>query len=406
MQWMHLFLTMRITLLSLLALAAPAFAEPVSLFDGKTLDGWETPTPSLWHVEGGEIRGGSLTEKVAHNDFLSTRKAYADFDLHVKLRLTGTGFVNSGVQIRSVRVPGSAETSGYQVDYGKGWYGKLYDESRRNKVIAESKDMKAATAAIKEEDWNEIRVLAQGPRIQSWINGVPALDFTETDAAVVLDGQIAIQIHGGGAAQVQVKDVSIEELPQPSPLKLKIEGAELAPNGLVAATESTLKAWYPRIRGILGADYDTPTSVTLRFKDMPGVAHASGAVIEASSSYFTKHPDDVGALVHELVHVIQAYPNGAPGWLVEGIADYVRYYYYEPAKGAYFKPRQGQDYHGGYNPAAALLAKVQVGKVQGIVSELNRRGHAGKLTEQAFKEVTGITPDEAWGRVVGKPPAK
>jgi|GEM_PF-1974798 len=394
---------MRHTFLAFLCLSAPALAEPVSLFDGKTLSGWETPTPSLWHVEGGEIRGGSLTEKVTHNDFLSTREAYADFDLRIKLRLTGTGFVNSGVQIRSVRVPGSAETSGYQVDYGKGWYGKLYDESRRNKVIAESKDMKAATAAIKEEDWNEIRVLAQGPRIQSWINGVPALDFTETDPAIVFDGQIAIQIHGGGAAQVQVKDVFIEDLPRASPLKLKIEGADLVPKGLVAAAESTLQAWYPRIRGILGVKYDTPTDVTLRFKDFDGVAHTSGGVIEASTRYFAKHPDDVGALVHELAHVIQAYPNGAPGWLVEGIADYVRYYYFEPVKGAEFKPRPGQDYHAGYNPAAALLAKVQVGRTQGIVSELNRRGHAGKLTEQAFKEVSGITPDEAWNRVQGKP---
>ena len=393
---------MRLSLfLSLFALAGPAWAGPVSLFDGKTLDGWETPTPSLWKVEDGEIRGGSLTEKVAHNDFLSTCKSYADFDLRVKLRLTGTGFVNSGVQIRSVRVLGSAETSGYQVDYGKGWYGKLYDESRRNKVIAESKDMKAATAAIKEEDWNEIRVRAEGPHIQSWINGVPALDYTETEPWVVQDGQIAIQIHGGGAAQVQVKDVFIEELPQPSPLKLKIEGAELAPPGLVTMTEEALREWYPRIRGILGAKYDTPSEVTLRFKDMPGVAHCSGSTIEASSGYFKAHPNDVGALVHELVHVVQAYPGGSTGWLVEGIADYVRYYYYEPMKGARFKPRAGQDYHAAYNPAAALLAKAQVGKTAGIVAELNRLGHEGKLNEQAFKDVTGSTPDEVWSKVAG-----
>ena len=390
--------SMRSLVIALLCVSGPVFAESVSLFDGKTLNGWEGNT-TLWRVEGGEIRGGSLTEKVARNEFLSTVKTYADFELHVKLRLTGTGFVNSGVQIRSVRVPGSSETSGYQVDYGKGWYGKLYDESRRNKVIAESKDQAAATAAIHEGEWNEYRILAQGPHIQSWINGVPALDYTEADPAIVQDGQIAIQIHGGGAAEVQVKEVTIEELPQSSPLRLTIEGAELAPAGFAAAAETALKAWYPRIRGILRVNYDTATNVTLRFKDMPGVAHASGSTIEASSQYFKGHPDDVGALVHELVHIIQAYPNGSPGWLVEGIADYVRYYYFEPVKGAAFKPRAGQDYHGGYNPAAALLARVQVGKPQPIVSKLNDLGHEGKLTEAAFTEVTGMTPDEAWSKV-------
>ena len=63
--------------------------------------------------------------------------------LRHELRLTGTpgtGLINSGVQIRSLRVPGSTEMSGYQVDAGDGWWGKLYDESRRNKVIAESAD--------------------------------------------------------------------------------------------------------------------------------------------------------------------------------------------------------------------------------------------------------------------------
>src|SRR3954470_7241140 len=174
---------MRIPLLlaSLLFSALHALAAPVPLFDGKTLDGWEGD-PKLWRVEDGMITGGSLTEKVAHNDFIATVKSYSNFDLRVKIKLSGTeGFINSGVQIRSLRVPGSPEMSGYQVDYGKGWYGKLYDESRRNKVVGESKDMAAATAALREGEWNEYRIRTEGPRIQSWINGVPALDYTEAD---------------------------------------------------------------------------------------------------------------------------------------------------------------------------------------------------------------------------------
>src|SRR5258708_5828992 len=116
---------------------ASAYAAPVPIFDGKTLDGWEGDA-KLWRVEDGMITGGSLTEKVAHNDFIATVKSYSNFDLRLKIKLSGTeGFINSGVQIRSLSMPGSPEMSGYQVDYGKGWYGKLYDESRRNKGVGQ-----------------------------------------------------------------------------------------------------------------------------------------------------------------------------------------------------------------------------------------------------------------------------
>ena len=205
---------MRPRLLSalILGLSLVASAAPVSLFDGKTLDGWEGD-PAWWRVEAGEIRGGSTTQNVPRNFFLATNQSYQNFELRVKLRLTGTGFVNSGVQIRSVRVPNNTEMAGYQVDFGPGWYGKLYDESRRNKVIADSTDPKAVQAAVKEGDWNEYRIRAEGRRLRSWINGVPALDYTEADATIATDGRIGLQIHSGGKAVIQAKDIEIEELP-------------------------------------------------------------------------------------------------------------------------------------------------------------------------------------------------
>ena len=78
-------------------------------------------------------------------------------------------------------------------------------------MIAEPIDA-AADAAVKKEDWNDYRILAEGPRIRSWINGVPALDYTEADPAIAFDGKIALQIHSGGMALVQFKDLVIEEL--------------------------------------------------------------------------------------------------------------------------------------------------------------------------------------------------
>ena len=191
-------------------------AEP--LFDGKTLNGWEGDT-KWWSVEDGMITGGSRTEKVPHNFFLATTRQFQNFDLKLKLKLTGvpnTGMINSGVQIRSLRVPNNTEMSGYQVDAGDGWWGKLYDESRRNKVIGESANLAAVNAAVKSGDWNEYRIRTEGPRIRTWINGVPALDYIETEPNIAHDGQIAVQIHSGGIALVQVKDVQIEVLP-PTP---------------------------------------------------------------------------------------------------------------------------------------------------------------------------------------------
>src|SRR5687768_5828806 len=202
-------------MLGVVLAAAGSSVFSADLFDGKTLDGWEGDS-KWWRVEDAAITGGSTTEKIPRNFFLATKKSYQNFDLRLKIKLTGvpnTGMINSGVQIRSMRVPNNTEMSGYQVDAGEGWWGKLYDESRRNKVIAEAPNLPAVNAAVKSGDWNEYRVRAEGARIQSWINGVPALDYTEAEPNIAQDGHIAIQIHSGGMAVVQVRDVRIEELP-------------------------------------------------------------------------------------------------------------------------------------------------------------------------------------------------
>lgn len=203
-------------LIFLLALAAASLhAQPVTLFDGKSLDGWDFD-PKMWRVEDGMITGGSTTEKITHNDFICTKKSYQNFELKLSIKCSGdpaTGLINSGIQIRSVRVPGGAHMSGYQVDCGKGWFGKIYDEFRRNRVIAEPIDAAALDKVVDVDGWNTYRIRAEGPRIQVWINDVPAIDYTETDPNIALNGQIGPQVHSGGICLVQVKDVTIEELP-------------------------------------------------------------------------------------------------------------------------------------------------------------------------------------------------
>ncbi len=189
------------------------------LFDGESLDGWEfiEKDKEWWTVKGGMITGGSLTKMTPRNTFLSTKGSFQNFELTLKIRIRGAGgFINSGIQIRSMREPGHGEMIGYQVDAGDGWWGKMYDEARRRKVIAQAVDLKAVTDAIRKDDWNEYRILAEGKRIRSWINDVPALDYTEQDPKIPLDGKIGIQVHGKGKALIEVKDVVIRQLP-PTP---------------------------------------------------------------------------------------------------------------------------------------------------------------------------------------------
>ena len=201
-----------------LVFVAAAHAAPVSIFDGKTLDGWESREASLWKVEDGCLTGGS-GEKIPHNDFLCTKRSFSNFVLKLKIKLTGdptTGLVNSGIQIRTQRNPTGHEVCGYQCDYGEpNWYGGIYDEGRRNKFIAPA-DMAVLHPAIKLWDWNDYEIRAEGNRIQTWINGVRGVDYTEADPNIPHDGILGIQIHAGGKTKVQVKDVTIEELP-PTP---------------------------------------------------------------------------------------------------------------------------------------------------------------------------------------------
>lgn len=199
-----------------LLLAAPllgADGKPVPLFDGKTLSGWEGDTTKTWKVEDGVIVAGSLDTVVPRNEFLCTTKSYENFELRVTFKLTGDkAKANAGIQFRTKRIPNHHEVSGYQADMGQDYWGALYDESRRNKVLARpAKDV--IEKAVKHDDWNEYVIRCEGPRIRLWLNGTLTVDYTEADEKIERSGIIGLQIHGGAKAKVYYKSVTIEELP-------------------------------------------------------------------------------------------------------------------------------------------------------------------------------------------------
>jgi 3-keto-disaccharide hydrolase len=187
-------------------------AGPVPLFNGKDLTGWEGDAKT-WRVVDGCIVGGSLDQQVPRNEFLCTTKTYGDFELKVKFKLLGDrAKANAGVQFRTRRIPKHHEVSGYQADIGQQYWGALYDESRRNRVLA-GPDKKLLDEVVKHEEWNEYVIRCEGPRIRLWLNGRLTVDYTEKDDKIERTGIIGLQIHGGARAKVLYKDIQIVELP-------------------------------------------------------------------------------------------------------------------------------------------------------------------------------------------------
>ena len=186
-----------------------------TLFDGRTFQGWGGDTVKTWRIVDEMLVGGSLTETVPHNDFLVTEREYGDFILTLKIKLTGEeGFINSGIQFHSQRLTDPPyEMAGYQADWGAGYWASLYDESRRNKTLI-APDSAQVLQWIRKNDWNDYKVHAEAGRIQLFINGNQTVDYTESDPDIPQMGLIGFQIHGGGKAQVAIKDVFIEELNQ------------------------------------------------------------------------------------------------------------------------------------------------------------------------------------------------
>ena len=191
----------------------------VSLFDGKTLSGWEGKK-EFFRVEKGAIVAGFLDKKVPNNEFLVSKTEYADFDLRFDAKLVGKGN-NAGVQFRSQRIPNHHEMIGYQCDIGS-WskgtiWGFLYDESRRRKMLAQAPQEKVNSWVNPKGEWNSLRVLARGPVIKIWLNGKQTVDFTEAEKDIPLDGRLGLQIHSGPALECHYRKIRIKTFKKQKP---------------------------------------------------------------------------------------------------------------------------------------------------------------------------------------------
>ena len=200
--------------LVLVALLAPtlAFSEDpegfAPLFNGKDLSGWEG-NPTLWKVENGMIVGDSGPDGIKQNEFLATKETYGDFELRLEFRLKD-GAGNTGVQFRSKREPDSTAVIGYQADLGEKYWGCLYDEHRRNKILVQAPP--ELDTVLKKDGWNTYVIRAEGPHITLTINDLKTVDYTEPDEKIDREGIIALQVHSGKALRVEFRNVRLKKL--------------------------------------------------------------------------------------------------------------------------------------------------------------------------------------------------
>lgn len=160
--------------------------------------------------------------------------------------------------------------------------------------------------------------------------------------------------------------------------------------------------WYPKIIKLLDSDGFTPyDSIKIRFRNMKGVAATSRSSISVSADYVRSHTNDWGMIIHELTHIVQAYPEplegySKPGWLVEGIADYIRIVHFEPQAR---RPRINPDrasYRDSYKTTAMFLEWAEKKYDRELVKKLNQPLRERKFKVEMFKEITGKTVDELW----------
>ncbi len=184
--------------------------KPVAIFDGRTFEGWEGDE-KIFRIEDDAIVGGWLRGKIVRNEFLCTRKTYGDFELRLKVKLLGGDAANAGIQFRTKRIPNTYEVSGYQADVGVGWWGALYDESRRNKVLT-GPDQVKMKGLVKDGEWNDYVIRAEGKHIQLWLNGVQTVNYLEEDPTIETTGVVCPQIHAGPPSEAWYKDITIVDL--------------------------------------------------------------------------------------------------------------------------------------------------------------------------------------------------
>ncbi len=179
-------------------------AQFTPVFDGVSLKGWKQ-SGKVFRVEEGAIVGGSLEKAIGRgNDYLCLDGDYGDFELRLEARIKGTDSPNGGIHLRSSRT----QASGYQADLGSAYYGCLYDEVRRSRMLAYANPKQN----IPTGQWVAYRIRCEGPRIRIWINGTQTVDYTEKEPGIAASGAIGLQSHANRASETWYRNIRVKKL--------------------------------------------------------------------------------------------------------------------------------------------------------------------------------------------------
>ena len=220
-----------------LSIASPAkTAEPgfVSLFDGKTLNGWtinclpqdKKLAAKAWTVDDGTILANSIGHTEHFYILLATEKEYGNLILRLRIQVERGVTGNSGIQIRSRYNPKTGWMEGPQIDINPPqpeWTGKLWNEGPGPHRWLSNEPIEGFKFFYADEGdgWNDMEITAKGTRIKSVLNGVTVVDY---DGSGVLDGDlhkkhrvgmkgvIGLQLHSYHQLKLRFNDIRIKPL--------------------------------------------------------------------------------------------------------------------------------------------------------------------------------------------------
>jgi hypothetical protein len=187
-------------------------SETITLFDGKTLDGWEGHE-KLWSVKDGAIVGKN-SEEVKVSTYLVTKKKYSDFLLKSKVKLVdgGPSKMHSGIAVWGHLAPEKGDKytyMGHLVMFPSGW--GMYDLHRRGGLPPKGEPAKKVG---KQDDWNDLWILTQGNRIRVAVNGTLVVDWRDPKPELIEEGIIGLQLHSNMAPQeIHFKDLVLTTFP-------------------------------------------------------------------------------------------------------------------------------------------------------------------------------------------------
>ncbi|MDQ2731822.1 MAG: hypothetical protein M3Y56_09205, partial [Armatimonadota bacterium] len=168
--------------------------------------------------------------------------------------------------------------------------------------------------------------------------------------------------------------------------------------------EQQMEDFYPDTAALLYSDkFIPPNMVNVVYRTGPGVtgvAATGGGVMTVNSKWCRDHPEDTGLTVHEMTHVIQAYSSYDPVWLVEGIADYIRWVRFEPENQHAGINTRSATYHDSYRTSATFLGWLELHYDSRLVTKLNQDVRFGTYKADLWQKYTGKNVDALWAEFI------